>query len=139
AHLDKGSLFACEWSSHYWFEYYPASEGPAAVLLAADMLRSSDKVLSELVDELKKDYTMKHYIDIGNHEVKSRVVQKFRETYPDAEDAFDGIKIHLSDGEWVMVRESQTNPEVGLVVEGRNEERMNELLEEFKEKVEEFR
>ncbi|MBR9678320.1 MAG: hypothetical protein GOU97_03465, partial [Nanoarchaeota archaeon] len=28
AHLDKGSLFACEWSSHYWFEYYPASEGP---------------------------------------------------------------------------------------------------------------
>jgi phosphomannomutase len=43
----------------------------------------------------------------------------------------DGIKIKLNDIEWILIRTSQTNPEVNLCIEAKNEDRLKDLIAEY--------
>ncbi len=125
-------LFAGEQSSHLYFnEFYPFSDGILATIYLAKILSESKKTLSELVDEIKIHPIEKLYINVENDENKIRIIESLKKRYPNALDIMDGIKMKLNDVEWVLIRASQTNPEINLCVEARNENRMKDIIREY--------
>ena len=54
---------------------------------------------------------------------------------PNAEAMMDGIKIKLGSGEWVIIRASQTNPEINLIVEAKTKTRLKELVEKYSKMI----
>jgi len=58
-------------------------------------------------------------------------MESIKKKFPEAKDYYDGIKIFLNDEEWVLIRTSQTNPEINLCAEGKNEENLNKIVKEY--------
>ena len=134
--VNKNGVFGFEQSCHFYFnDFYPFSDGLLSALKMAEILSKSNKSLSEMVDEIKMNPTEKLYIYAGNHTKKEKVMDAIRKDYPDGKDYVDGIKIFLNDEEWVLLRASQTNPEINLCVEAKNEERLKELIKDYTEKI----
>ncbi|MBI4439235.1 hypothetical protein HY640_04845 [Candidatus Woesearchaeota archaeon] len=134
------AAFGGEMSSHFWFEHYPFSDGFMAGLKMAELLSSTDKKLSELVDETRFAPMLKEYVDCKTHEkkeiVKDLLVSKYS-AHPTATKTRDGIKFFLNELEWVLIRKSNNLPEVCLVIEARNETRLKELHREYRKAVDE--
>lgn len=130
--LEEKALFAGEQSSHFYFNnFYPFSDGILATLYLAKILNENRKKLSQLVDEIKLHPTEKLYIDAKTDEIKKRVMEEVRKEFPRVIDVMDGIKIKLNDIEWILIRESQTLPEINLCIEAMNEKRLKELVEKY--------
>ena len=135
--VKENALFAYEQSSHFYFNsFYPFSDGFLATLKLAEILSKSQKSLSQMIKEIKINPTSKIYVNAKTHEIKKEVVDRVKERF-DGEDCVDGIKIHLNDEEWVLIRESQTNPEINICAEAKDEKRLNELVEKYKSIVNE--
>lgn len=130
--VDENALFAGEQSSHFYFnEFYPFSDGTLAILHLAKILNEKKKRLSELVDKIKLHPTEKIYINAENDEKKNRVIRNLKKEFPKALNTMDGIKIELNEIEWILIRASQTLPEINLCIEAKNKKRLKELLEKY--------
>ncbi|MBI2574672.1 hypothetical protein HYV82_02190, partial [Candidatus Woesearchaeota archaeon] len=133
------AVFGGEMSSHFWFEPLPFSDGFIAGLKMAELLASSKKKLSQLVDEVKFAPMLKEYINCETHErkekVKDSLVQRYKKEQGNATLTRDGIKFFLNDLEWVLIRKSNNMPEVCLVIEARNEARLKELHSKYRKVV----
>ncbi|MFH1229808.1 MAG: hypothetical protein V1678_05305 [Candidatus Aenigmatarchaeota archaeon] len=130
--LKEKVLFAGEQSSHMYFnKFYPFSDGILATIYLAKILSERKSKLSELVDKVKIHPIEKLYINVGNDDNKERIVDAIRKNHPDSLDIVDGIKIKLNSIEWVLIRASQTNPEINLCVEAKDEKRMKELIDKY--------
>lgn len=132
--LDKNAIFAGEQSSHYYFnEFYPFSDGVLSTLYLYKILKETKRNFDELIKEIKFHLVVKLYIDTKTDEKKIEVVEKLRKKYPKSVDIMDGFKIKLNAVEWVIIRASQTLPEVNLCVEAVNERRLRELIKKYSE------
>jgi phosphomannomutase/phosphoglucomutase len=130
--LKEKALFGGEQSSHLYFnEFYPFSDGTLATVYLAKILNETGKTFSELIDKIKIHPIEKIYINVGNDENKIRIIEAIKKRYPNALDIMDGIKIKLNDIEWVLIRMSQTNPEINLCIEAKDEIRMKDLIAEY--------
>ncbi|MEM7825263.1 MAG: hypothetical protein QW412_00180 [Candidatus Aenigmatarchaeota archaeon] len=139
---EEKALFGGEQSSHFYFnEFYPFSDGILATLLMVQILQESKKKLSYFVDRIKLNPTEKLYINAENDEKKMKVIERIKAEFPNALNIMDGIKIELNEVEWVLIRASQTMPEINLCVEAKNKRRLKELVEKYsnfiKEKIRE--
>ena len=133
---DTGAVLGIEQSSHFYPGYlYPFSDGIFTMLLVGKIVKELGPIDS-LLEDVKIPYMAKIYINAGNDLVKRKVVEEFREMFPEALVFEDGLKIFLEDG-WILIRESQTMPEVNLAIEASSEKRFRELFEEYKQKIEE--
>jgi len=133
--FQKKAVFGGEQSSHFYpGKFYVFSDGIANTLLLADFLSKQEKKMSELLSELKISSTEKIYISAGTHEIKNKVMEKLKKKlslkYPN-NNTMDGIKIYLNDIEWVLIRVSNNAPELNLCIEGKNKERISELMDNF--------
>ena len=127
---DYCAAIGIEQSSHFYFGFlYPFSDGILSTLLMASIVSQGVRI-SETLSEVPVKPMEKLYINAGSDQVKKRVVEEVRKIYPEAEKLEDGIKIYLED-EWVIIRESQTMPEINLVIEARNEKRLEKLKNEY--------
>ena len=127
---DHKAVLGIEQSSHFYFGFlYPFSDGVLSTLLMASIVSQEVKI-SEVLEKIKARPMEKIYINAVNDHIKKKVIKKIEEMYPSAEKLEDGVKIYIGD-EWVIVRESQTMPEVNLVVEARDEKRLKELVDEY--------
>jgi len=125
-------LFAGEQSSHLYFnEFYPFSDGLMATAYLSKILSERKIKLSELIDKINLHPIEKLYINVETNENKDRIVEDLKKRYPNALDIMDGIKIRLNDIEWVLIRASQTNPEINICIEAKDENRMNDLIKEY--------
>ncbi|MEM5791056.1 MAG: hypothetical protein QXP77_03350, partial [Candidatus Aenigmatarchaeota archaeon] len=139
---EEKALFAGEQSSHFYFNiFYPFSDGILSTLYLCKILNKTKKKFDELVKQFKLNPIRKIYINAKTDENKIKVVEEFRKKIPKALDIGDGIKINLNKFEWVLIRASQTLPEINLCVEARNEKRLKEIVEKYskiiKEKIRE--
>ena len=134
--VEEKVLFAGEQSSHFYFnEFYPFSDGILATIYLSKVLESKTK-LSDLVDKINLHPMEKLYINVETDENKNRIIESLKKKYPNALDIMDGIKIKLNDIEWVLIRESQTNPEINICVEAKDENRMKDLIREYTKLIE---
>lgn len=130
--VKENALFAGEQSSHYYFnEIYPFSDGMLSTLYLSKILKETNKKFDELIKEIKFHPIEKLYIDAKTDKKKIEVVEKLRKKYPKSIDIMDGFKIELNDIEWVIIRASQTLPEVNLCIEARNKIRLKELTKKY--------
>jgi len=130
--VEEKALFSGEQSSHFYFSYlYPFSDGVLATLYLAKILSEEGRKLSQMVDETKLHPVDKLYINVGTDENKIRIIEEIKKRFPKSLDIMDGIKVELNDIEWVLLRASQTNPEINLCVEAKDEKRLKELIKEY--------
>jgi phosphomannomutase len=136
--LEENALFAAEESSHFYFnQFYPFSDGILATVYLAKILSEKEEKFSEIVNKIRLHPTEKIYINVVNDVNKIKIVEKLREDFPEAIDIMDGIKIELNRIEWVLIRASQTLPEINICAEGKDKKRLREIVEKYRKIVEE--
>jgi len=136
--VEENALFAAEESSHFYFnQFYPFSDGILATAYLAKILFERGEKLSSIVDKIKIHPTEKIYVNVVTDENKFKIVEKLKEDFPEAINIMDGIKIELNKVEWVLIRASQTLPEINICAEGKDKRRLKEIVEKYKKIVEE--
>jgi len=131
AMADGHGLFAGEINGHFYFrDNFNCDSGAIALAVTASMLSARDRPLSELVTPLKRYW---HTGEISFPADDGRAKMKAVEAaFADAEiDYLDGVTCQYEDW-WFNVRPSNTEPRLRLSLEARDEETMNEKLDELK-------
>jgi phosphomannomutase/phosphoglucomutase len=130
--LKEKVLFAAEQSAHFYLkEFYPFSDGILSTLYLAKILNENRKKLNELTRKIKFHPIGKTYINARTDENKVRVVEELRKDFPKSKDIMDGFKIKLNEDEWVLIRSSQTLPEINIGAEGKNKKRLEEIMQKY--------
>ncbi len=144
-----GALAGFEKSGHFFMAgdlghgYDDGLVAAAAVLAMLD--RNPDKKLSELKQALPAAYTSltmsPHCADEEKYEVLARIVKEYEALAANSGSivgrkiveaiTVNGVRVHLEDGSWVLVRASSNKPELVVVVESmQSEDDMRALFRE---------
>lgn len=131
--VKRGAILAGEESAHFYFsEIYPFSDGILAILMLCKILSMTGDSFSELMQTVPKKPIVKGTVDMENHEIKEKTMKiasdKFKKEYKCIE--IDGVRFDY-DGYAVLVRQSNTLPEIKINIEGETEEGCEEVLEKF--------
>ncbi|WP_213453608.1 phosphomannomutase/phosphoglucomutase [Rhizomonospora bruguierae] len=124
------AVFGGEHSAHYYFrDFWFADTGMLAAIHVLAALGSQERPLSELVD-LYERYVASGEINtpVSDQGGKLAQVKSQLGGADGAEvDELDGLTVSFSDGAWLNIRPSNTEPLLRLNVEGPSQERMAEL------------
>ncbi len=97
-----------------------------------------DGSLSELASDIPVYPRVKLNIPVSDRE-KFEIVERLKERLVEEYDVntMDGIKVFVPGG-WILIRASNTEPKIRLLVEARDEDTLNELANKFRSLVEEL-
>lgn len=132
---DYNCIFGGEYSGHVYFrdKFLGFDSGMYAGLRMIEILSNTDKKASELLDGIES-YVSTPEIKIPSTDIKKReVVDKVKEycitnNYKIID--VDGVRVEFDQG-WGLVRYSNTGPNLTVRFEGKTEEFMNKIKEEF--------
>ena len=135
---ELNAVMGGEKSDHFYFpELWGFDDACYAVLKMAEILIKSGKRLSELVDEIP------HYPSIPittftcPDELKTKVVERIARRYESLGmkvSRIDGVKAYFDDG-WVLIRPSNTMPQIKMTAEAKTEKRLKEIVDEAKKLI----
>ena len=135
---ELNAVMGGEKSDHFYFpELWGFDDACYAVLKMAEILIKSGKRLSELVDEIP------HYPSIPIttftclDELKTKVVERIAKHYESLGmkvSRIDGVKAYFDDG-WVLIRPSNTMPQIKMTAEAKTEKRLKEIVDEAKKLI----
>lgn len=133
---EKRAILGGESSYHYYFpEQYYFSDGMLACLKLLEIISNSKDSLSKMLDEIHSYSMLRSNIDCPfnlKNKVIDSIYQKARRKYK--VDRLDGIKIIDKDW-WVLIRPSNTQPQIRITVESSNLAKAKELESNFKEMI----
>jgi phosphomannomutase len=113
----EGSLFGGEVSGHYYFrDFYCADSGTIPALLVLELLSTTGKRMSELLEPYRSKYFISGEVnsEVSDPDAK---MQEIAARYSDArQDRLDGISIDYEDWHF-NVRSSNTEPLLRLCLE----------------------
>ena len=137
AKMKEGDFaFGGELSGHMFFrDRWPGfDDGIYAGLRFVEILSKTNKKASELLDGVSKYYSTPEIKIKSTETEKYQLVEKVKE-YAKSKNYsicdIDGARIEFEDS-WVLVRATQTGPDVSLRFEAKTEERLNELMQEIR-------
>ncbi len=147
----EGIFFAGEFSGHYYLKKHYFCEAPIFILLKIlETLSLTGKGLSELIQPFKKYFHSGEinfkfsFRNLGNFGIKNRVRGKneileiMEKRYKNGKiNHLDGIRIDFKNW-WFLVRLSQTEPVLRLVIEARTKEIFEEKKKELIELIKSF-
>jgi len=141
AKMKEGDFaFGGELSGHMFFrDKWPGfDDGIYAGLRIVEILSRTNKKASELSEGINKYYSTPEIKIKSTEDEKYLLVDKVKE-YAESKDyetiTIDGVRVEFEDG-WMLARATQTGPDVSLRFEAITEERLKELMDEFKKVVE---
>lgn len=120
-------------------EFQPTFDGIFATAKLFEFIARSDKPLSKIISELPPFYICTQQIPCP-WEAKGKVMRhamEFAEKYKTV--LLDGVKILLSEDEWVLILPDPDKPFVKVTVESSTEKRLQELTKEICAKVEQWK
>ncbi len=137
---ELNAVIGGEKSNHFYFpEIWGFDDAVYATLRMAEILSKTGRKLSELVDEIPKyPATPIRTFDCPD-EIKSRVVEEIARQYEGKAakvSTIDGVKAYFDDG-WVLIRPSNTMPQIKMTAEAKTEKRLNEIVKEAEELIRE--
>ncbi len=126
-------------------DHLPEKDGIIAGLLLVEMLAAMGKSLSELIEDLFKQYGRRFDRQVSlvltseNERKLKNLTKSSIEKLGDRKiintETIDGIKLDFSDDDWILFRFSGTEPIIRCYVEAGNKKEMNKLMKLGLEKV----
>jgi phosphomannomutase len=123
------AIFGGEHSAHYYFrDFWRADTGMLAAMHVLAALGEQDGTLADLTAEYDR-YTGSGEINstVDDQAGRADAVRELFAGETESVDDLDGLTIKLSDGSWLNVRASNTEPLLRLNVEAASPERMGEI------------
>lgn len=143
AMVEEGAVMACEESGGFaWLPHLPGKDGLLACLLAADMVCRRGAPLHELLGEFHRRFPPRPFARMDRivpdrdglfaaiEEDPPREVSGRRVVHVGR---VDGLKFHLSDGSWLLVRKAGTEPVLRWYAEAADAGALPRLLAEAEE------
>jgi len=126
------AVIGAEKSNHLYFsEIHGFDDGIFAVAKMVEAVSKMERPLSEFIDSLPKRYSSTIYsVNLPNDELKWRAMDSIaRRLSAMAKETLtiDGVKAYLDDG-WVLIRPSNTMPQIKYTAESSSEEGLRRLL-----------
>jgi len=141
AKMKEGDFaFGGELSGHMFFrDKWPGfDDGIYAGLRIVEILSKTNKKTSELFEGINKYYSTPEIKIKSTEEEKYLLVDKVKE-YAQSKGyeivTIDGVRVEFEDS-WMLARATQTGPDVSLRFEATTEERLKELMNEFRGVIE---
>ena len=135
AMVERGAIIGGEVSGHYYFkDTYGADDSIFAFVKAIETMQKYDITLREFIKSLNLPPSSDVITITVQENLKDFIIKKVKEYYEKKAKkivTIDGIKAYL-DGGWVLVRKSNTMPQIKIKAEG---ERYEEILEEAKKLI----
>jgi len=128
--IKNKALIGGEVSSHLYFgEIFGLDDSIFATLKIMELLSSTSKSFSDLLNELPKYFTTPVINFECPDEFKFLVIKEIIEELKTLNiNTLDGVKVNFEDG-WFLIRASNTLPQIKLVAEARSEKRLEEILD----------
>ncbi len=138
--VEEQAPIAGERSGHLFIRdgFHGYDDGLFAGLRLAEYVAAEGRPLSELLAEAPQYVTSAEiHVDCADevkYEVMERVVAEFKEAFGERVNDINGARVTFDDG-WGLVRPSSNLPELVLVFEGRTQEAMVRIKEQFRERL----
>lgn len=133
-----GAVIGGEKSNHLYFsELWGFDDAIYAVLKMLEILSKTGKKLSETVDTIPVYPSTPIMVFDCPDEIKKKVVDKIAEEFSSEGleiSRLDGVKAYFKDG-WILIRPSNTMPQIKMSAEAVTEERLKEIVEHGKKLV----
>ena len=141
AKMKEGDFaFGGELSGHMFFrDRWPGfDDGIYAGLRVVEILSRTNKKASELLEGINKYYSTPEIKIKSTEDEKYKLVDKVKE-YAENKGydtiTIDGVRVEFEDS-WMLARATQTGPDVSLRFEATTEQRLQELMDEFRKVIE---
>jgi len=127
-------LLAGEMSGHIFFndKWYGFDDGHYSGARIIEMLSKTEKSMSEICKELPMTFSTPELNINVTDENKFKIVKEFTDNcrLEGEKNTIDGLRLDFEDG-WGLIRASNTTPKLVLRFEGRSEEILNRIQNDF--------
>ena len=129
--------FGSELSGHVWFrDKWPnIDDGLYAGLRLIEIMSNTGKTITELLEGINKYYSTPEIKIVSTDDEKFKVIERVKEYCINKGykiNDIDGVRAEFDNG-WALVRASNTGPNITARFEGKTEEDMKKIEEEFME------
>ena len=128
-------MFGSELSGHVWFrDKWPnIDDGLYAGLRLIEIMSKTGKSITEMLEGINKYYSTPEIKFEASDDVKFKIIEKIKEYCIDKGykiNDIDGVRAEFDNG-WALVRASNTGPNITARFEGKTEEDMEKIKDEF--------
>ena len=132
---DDDFMFGSELSGHVWFrDKWPnIDDGLYAGLRLIEIMSKTGKSITEMLEGINKYYSTPEIKFEASDDVKFKIIEKIKEYCIDKGykiNDIDGVRAEFGNG-WALVRASNTGPNITARFEGKTEEDMEKIKDEF--------
>ena len=135
---ELNAVIGGEKSNHFYFpEIWGFDDAIYATLRMAEIVARTGEKFSKLVDEIPKYPAAPIKTFECPDELKAKVVEEIAKVYEQRGlrvSTIDGVKAYFEDG-WVLIRPSNTMPQVKMTAEAKTEKRLKEILGEAEDLI----
>jgi phosphomannomutase/phosphoglucomutase len=122
----------------FYGPHQPVRDGAMATALILDVMAKSGEKLRKLLFDLPMYYNHKGKVTCPNN-LKKKVLDSLLEQVKGLQvETTDGAKIRFSDGSWILIRPSGTEPVYRLFAEATSKEKAVSLVEHYTKVVSEL-
>ena len=127
-------LLAGEMSGHIFFndKWYGFDDGHYSGARIIEMLSKTEKTISEICSELPMIFSTPELNINVTDDNKFKIIKEFADNcrLEGEKNTIDGLRLDFEDG-WGLIRASNTTPKLVLRFEGRSEEILNRIQNDF--------
>lgn len=132
---DDDFMFGSELSGHVWFrDKWPnIDDGLYAGLRLIEIMSKTGKSITEMLEGINKYFSTPEIKFEASDDVKFKIIEKIKEYCIDKGykiNDIDGVRAEFDNG-WALVRASNTGPNITARFEGKTEEDMEKIKDEF--------
>jgi phosphomannomutase len=114
-----------------------ARDSLVGMALVLHLMAEKGQTISGLMAELPRPFMLKEKMACRSDKIRM-VLRMVRDEYVQwPMDLRDGVKVMMPDG-WFLVRGSNTEPIIRLVVEAKSEEKAGQIIEEVRGRISEM-
>ena len=130
--LEKAILGGEENGGIFYAPHQPVRDGTMATVLILNSIIENRMPLSKLMARLPTFFMAKEKRKCPD-EKKNEIMKRIRQKLGDrVTSTIDGVRVDIKDCGWFLVRPSGTEPLIRIYVEGKTENDLKHLLDEFK-------